>query len=150
MHHHIFRQTTTATAPFGTKHFQILPSTHLLTRLIGKTVAHRMVISRSPRMTFGSSNHYAWSLRSFRLLLKCSLKGGRIRLPKSPLFVTLELLKLKLKGLFSGSSYLCLIYSVSALLNSPGIERISNRRFLVIFGLFLEACPAIRTNCVKI
>ena len=38
VHHHIFRQTTTTTAPFGTKHFQILPSTHLLTRLIGKTV----------------------------------------------------------------------------------------------------------------
>jgi len=38
MHHHIFRQTTTATAPFGTKNFQILPSTHLLRRLISKTV----------------------------------------------------------------------------------------------------------------
>jgi len=35
MHHRIFRQTTTA---FGTRYFQILPSTHLLTRLMGKTV----------------------------------------------------------------------------------------------------------------
>src|ERR1700732_3782719 len=35
MHHRIFRQTTTA---FGTRYFQILPLTHLLTRLIGKTV----------------------------------------------------------------------------------------------------------------
>ena len=38
MHHHIFRQMTTVTAPFRTKLFQILPSTHLLMRLISKTV----------------------------------------------------------------------------------------------------------------
>jgi hypothetical protein len=38
VHHHIFQQTTIMTAPFRTKHFQILPSTHLLMRLIGKTV----------------------------------------------------------------------------------------------------------------
>jgi hypothetical protein len=34
MHHHILSAND---YPFGTRYFQILPSTHLLTRLIGKT-----------------------------------------------------------------------------------------------------------------
>ena len=45
--------------------------------------------------------------RSFRLLLKCSLNGERIRLPKSQLLVDSELLNLKLEGLFLANSYFC-------------------------------------------
>ena len=41
LHNYIFRNTTNSTAPFGTKHFQLLPSTHLLARLVGKTTFSR-------------------------------------------------------------------------------------------------------------
>ena len=71
-----------------------------------KLCAHKMVTLRLPWMTLGSSSHYSWSPRSFRLLLKCSLNRGRIKLPKSQLLVDSELLKLKLEGLFLASSYL--------------------------------------------
>jgi hypothetical protein len=37
LHNHIFQDTTNSTTHFTMKQFQLLPSTHLLTRLISKT-----------------------------------------------------------------------------------------------------------------